>query len=96
MPQLGCVWNACESGYFGEEFGEPIYDAFAAQYTAGNLAPSNSMAILTDENGLNPAHTQWEWKIQHFYPYPEPDFVPRYEDGAFWRVMGVDTPGDRI
>ena len=94
-PNWG-VWNACESGYFGEEFGEPIYDAFTAQYTAGDLAPSNSMAILTDENGLNPAHTQWEWKIQNFYPYPEPDFVPRYEDGAFWRVMGVDTPGDRI
>ncbi len=94
-PNWG-VWYACESGYFGEEFGDPIYDDFAAQYTGGALVPNDAVAILTDENGLNPVHTMWEWKIQNFYPYPEPDFVPRYEDGAFWRVSAVDTPTERI
>ncbi|MDO9110272.1 MAG: hypothetical protein Q7U40_06420 [Desulfatirhabdiaceae bacterium] len=99
-PNAGClnwgVWHQCESGYFGEEFGDPIYDDFAAQYTAGALVPNNAVAIFTDADGLSPAHTTWEWKIQNFYPYPEPDFVPRYEDGAFWRVSAVDTPIDRI
>jgi len=99
-PDTGCpgwgVGNQCESGYFGEEFGDPIYDEFAAQYTGGALVPSNALAIITDENGLNPAHTTWEWKIENFYPHPEPDFVPRYEDGAFWRVSAVATPIDRI
>ena len=94
-PNWG-VWYECESGYFDEEFGYPIYDTFAAQYTAGKLVPNDSVAIFTDENGLNPAHTQWEWKILNFYPYPEPDFVPRYEDCAFWRVSAVDTPKERI
>ena len=99
-PDTGCpgwgVGDQCESGYFGEEFGDPIYDEFAAQYTAGDLVPSDALAIITDEDGLDPAHTMWEWKIQNFYPHPEPDFVPRYEDGAFWRVSAVDTPIDRI
>ena len=90
------VWYECESGYFDDEFGYPIYDTFAAQYTAGEVVPNGSVAIFTDENGLNPAHTQWEWKILNFYPYPEPDFVPRYEDCAFWRVSAVDTPRERI
>ena len=94
-PNWG-VWHQCESGYFGEEFGDPIYDDFAAQYTDGALVPNDAVAIFTDENGLNPAHTMWEWKIQNFYPYPEPDFVPRYEDGAFWRISAIDTPIDRI
>ena len=98
-PNSGCpgwgVSDACPSGFY-DEFGDPIYDEYAAQYTAGALVPNDAVAIFTDADGLSPAHTTWEWKIQNFYPYPEPDFVPRYEDGAFWRVSAVDTPNERI
>jgi hypothetical protein len=94
-PNWG-AWYACASGYFDEEFGDPIDDAFTAQYKGGELVPVESLAIFTDENGQTPTHTPWEWMIRYYYPYPEPDLVPRYEDGAFWRVSAIDTPIDRI
>ena len=89
-------WYQCESGYFDEEFGLPIYNYFIAQYVGGELVPVESLAIFTDENGQTPTHTPWEWMIRYYYPYPEPDLVPRYEAGAFWRIKAIDTPTDRI
>jgi hypothetical protein len=90
------AWYQCESGYFDEEFGGPIYNDFVAQYNGVELVPVESLAIFTDENGQTPKHTPWEWMIRYYYPYPEPDLVPRYEDGAFWRIMAINTPIDRI
>ena len=99
-PYNGCpnwsAWYGCESGYFDDEFGYPIYNEFVAQYAGTETVPVESLAIFTDENGQTPTHTPWEWMIRYFYPYPEPDLVPRYEDGAFWRVSAVNTPMDRI